>query len=216
MFSALTVSCLLAIPAFAVGADEIELFNGKNMEGWTYFIPQKDVKKEEQVKMEDVWSVQDGVIVCKGKPNGYIRTVKEYENYVLTLEWRWKPGSKGGNSGVLLHKTGPEKIWPKSVEAQLMADNAGDIWVIDTEVKVENAGKRTQGRRVVNLTDGSEKPKGEWNKYEITCKGSEIILKINGDLVNHATDASVSKGTIALQSEGTEIHFRNIRLKPLN
>lgn len=205
--------CLTALLACALmsrgaGAEEISLFNGKNFEGWTYTL------SDDSVKMEDVWSVVDGTIVCKGKPSGYLRTKKDYADYVLTLEWRWAPGGQGGNSGVLVHTSTPGAIgvWPKSIEAQLAAGNAGDIWVIGTTIEIPNASERVMGRRHLNLTDNSEKPIGEWNKYEIIAKGDELILKVNGDVVNHATQCSVTKGAICLQSEGTEVHFRNIKL----
>lgn len=201
----------LGLLAASASGQEIELFNGKNFEGWTYFL------KDDQGKLEDVWSIVDGTIVCKGVPPGYLRTKQDYSNYVLTLEWRWPAGTKGGNSGVLLHSSTPGAIgvWPKSIEAQLAAGNAGDFWVIGTTLEVPDADKRVMGRRHLNLTDNSEKPAGEWNKYEITCKGDEIIVKVNGDLVNHATRCSETKGAICLQSEGAEVHFRNIKLTPL-
>lgn len=193
-------------------AEEIALFNGKDFTGWTYYL------SDESVKMEDVWSVKDGVIICKGKPSGYLRTEKDYSNYVLTLEWRWPEGTEKGNSGVLVHSSTPKAlgVWPKSIEAQLALGNAGDIWVIGTTIEVPNADTRVMGRRHLNLTDNSEKPVGQWNTYEITAKGDELILKVNGDLVNHATKCSVTSGAICLQSEGAEIHFRNIKLRPLS
>lgn len=193
-------------------AEEIALFNGKDFTGWTYYL------SDESVKMEDVWSVKDGVIICKGKPSGYLRTEKDYSNYVLTLEWRWPEGTEKGNSGVLVHSSTPKAlgVWPKSIEAQLALGNAGDIWVIGTTIEVPNADTRVMGRRHLNLTDNSEKPVGQWNTYEISAKGDELILKVNGDLVNHATKCSVTSGAICLQSEGAEIHFRNIKLRPLS
>ena len=193
-------------------AKTIELFDGKSLEGWTF------VSSVETTKPEDVWSVVDGVLVCKGKPSGYIRTKRDdFENYVLELDWRFPKGSPGGNSGVLLHASTPKAIgvWPKSLEAQLFHQNAGDIWVIGETCKIENPEKRIMGRRHLNLTDDSEKPIGEWNHYEIKCEGDTITLKVNGDLVNHATDCSATKGAICLQSEGAEVHFRNVRLTPL-
>ena len=72
-----------------------------------------------------------------------------------------------------------------------------------------------KGRRHLNLTDDSEKPIGEWNHYEITCRGDEITIKVNGVLVNHVTKCSATKGAICLQSEGAELSFSNIRLTPL-
>jgi hypothetical protein len=203
---------LLVITPGAVAAEKsIALFNGRDLSGWTYHLDKPDVR------MEDVWSVKDGVLRCKGQPAGYLVTKKnDFENYVLTVEWRW-PG-KGGNNGALVHVTKPGEIdvWPKSLEVQLESGNAGDLWVIGTKIRIENPEKRIRGRRHIKLTDGSEKPLGEWNKIEISCLGDEITDKVNGELVNHATKLSQSKGAIALQSEGTPIEFRNISLKPLN
>jgi hypothetical protein len=189
---------------------QVSLFNGKDLSGWTAEL------SEPGVKMEDVWRVADGVLNCKGQPRGYLRSQAEYENYVLTLEWRW-PGDKGGNSGVLVHASTPKAlgVWPKSIEVQLHATNAGDFWVIGTELDVENEAARKKDRRHLNLTDGSEKPIGEWNKMEITCKGDQITVKVNDQLVNHATNCNVTKGAICLQSEGTEVQFRNVNLQPL-
>jgi hypothetical protein len=192
--------------------DAITLFNGRDLEGWTA------VLADENAKPEDVWSVVDGVLVCKGEPRGYLRTVREdFHDYVLSLEWRFPAGTKGGNSGVLVHATTPRTlgIWPKSMEAQLNHGHAGDIWVIGTTCKIENAAERVKDRRHLNLTDDSEKPIGEWNKYEIRCQGDNLTIKVNGVLVNHVTECSVTKGAIALQSEGAQIHFRTIRLAPL-
>jgi hypothetical protein len=183
---------------------------GNDLSGWTFHLA------DPNAKMEDVWSVADGVLVCKGKPAGYLRTKEDYENYRLTLEWRW-PGEKGGNNGVLVHTTTPGAlgVWPKSIEVQLAHENAGDFWVIGTELDVPNEAERKKDRRHLNLTDGSEKPLGEWNRMEIVCRGDEITVKVNDELVNHATNVSQTKGAICLQSEGTEIQFREIKLAPV-
>ena len=101
--------------------EPVQLFNGKDLSGWVW-IEGSDGKGS---KIEDVWSVEDGVLKCKGKPGGYIRTEKDYTNYVLKVEWRF---AKPGNSGVLLRMQPPDKVWPKSMEAQLHHENAGDIW----------------------------------------------------------------------------------------
>jgi hypothetical protein len=186
------------------------LFNGRDLTGWTYHLDKPGVP------MEEVWSVKNGVLHCKGRPAGYLITEKDdFENYVLTLEWRWP--EKGGNNGVLVHVTTPGElgVWPKSLEVQLASENAGDFWVIGTTIEIDNPEGRIEGRRHLNLTDDSEKPLGQWNKMEITCRGDEVIVKVNGDLVNHAKKVSQTKGAIALQSEGTPIEFRNIKLKKL-
>jgi hypothetical protein len=192
------------------GGKALKLFNGKDLAGWDYHLADKNVK------MDAVWSVRDGVLRCTGKPAGYIVTKKkDFENYVLTVEWRW-PG-EGGNNGVLIHTTKPGAIgvWPKSLEVQLGSGNAGDFWVIGTEIDVENEDQRREDRRHLNLTDDSEKPLGEWNRMVVTCRGDEVVVKVNGDLVNHATNSSETKGAVALQSEGTPIEFRKVELRPL-
>lgn len=203
---------LLAVPALlqAGEKDRVVLFDGGDLSAWTYYLQDSDAERD------DVWSIRDGVLVCQGQPRGYLKTEDAFSDYVLTLQWRWPEGSDGGNSGVLLHMTGEDKIWPKSIESQLMAGNAGDFWVIGgTDVDVPNEEERRMGRRHLNLTDDSEKPIGQWNTMTITCKGDEITVKVNGDLVNHATNATRTGGAICLQSEGAEIHFRNIVLERL-
>jgi hypothetical protein len=106
---------------------EIRLFNGKDLTGWDYYLA------DPNAKMEDVWSVdrEQGILICKGSPPGYLYTKQDYTNFILKLEWRWAPGKPPGNSGVLLRVHGEHKIWPRSIEAQLMYMNAGDFWLID-------------------------------------------------------------------------------------
>ena len=118
---------------------------------------------------------------------------------------------------MLVHATTPRAlgIWPKSIEVQLFKGNAGDLWVIGTDLDVPDEATRNEGRRHKNLTDNSEKPIGEWNRLEITCKGDTIRVKVNDELVNEATNCTVTKGAICLQSEGAPIEFRNIVLKTL-
>lgn len=214
----IAASLLLIVPVVARAAQDVkpaagktvQLFNGKNLEGWTYHLD------DDKVAMDAVWSVKEGVLHCTGRPAGYLITKRnDFENYVLTVEWRW-PG-EGGNNGVLVHvsKPGALGVWPKCLEVQLGSGDAGDFWVIGTEIDVENEAARKEDRRHKNLTDDSEKPLGEWNTMEITCRGDECIVKVNGELVNHATNSSETKGAIALQSEGTPIEYRKVELTPL-
>lgn len=222
----MVIGCLLGVitlampnTTFAEDAKSTVLFDGKDLSGWTPYIWDRDAGKQDTTApVSVVWTVKDAILICNGRPTGYLRTKAEYENYKLTLEWRWPADTSRGNSGVLVHTTTPNALgqWPKSVEVQLYTRNAGDFWVIGTELDVANEAKRKKGRRHLNLTDDSEKPIGEWNKMEITCQGNEIIVKVNGDLVNHATNCTVTKGAVALQSEGAEIHYRNIVLSKLS
>jgi type 1 glutamine amidotransferase len=185
----------------------IELFNGRDLEGWSCFLT--DGKQ-----LGDVWSVKDGAIVCTGRPAGYLFTHAEYDDYILELDWRWSTAGEGGrNSGVLLRLIGEDRIWPKSLEAQLMAGEAGDFWQIE-EFAAKTADDRRNGRNT-KKTHGNEKPLGEWNRYRITVNRGDVVLAVNGQVLNEATEVFETKGRIALQSEGAEIHFRNVRLLPL-
>lgn len=197
----------------------IRLFNGTDLSGWSPFLWDRFAGERDRTTPSDkLWMVENGVLICAGRPTGYLQTNALYSDYKLALEWRWPKDTTSGNSGVLVHVSTPQTLgqWPKSVEVQLYTRNAGDFWVIGTTMKVPNADTRVRGRRHLNLTDDSEKPIGQWNQMEITCLGARIDVHVNGDLVNHATRCSERRGAIALQSEGREIHFRNITLTPLD
>jgi 3-keto-disaccharide hydrolase len=212
---ALIAALFLAAPAAGEDKGTIKLFNGKDLSGWRIFVDPKH-----KVAPESVWSVKDGIIICKGEPLGYLLTEKEYGNYVLKLEWRWAPEGDNNkrNSGVFVHVSGPDKIWPKGVEAQLYRDHAGDFWLVDG-FKLDVDKSRQDPKSKIHFfrlkQSGVEKPIGEWNRYEITCKGDTIKLVVNGVFQNEGTHAESSKGKILLQSEGAEIHFRNIELTPI-
>ena len=117
-------------------------------------------------------------------------------------------------------------MFPKSIEAQMMHENAGDFWCIVEDITVPDMEKRrgpkkdwgtTEGkeRRIKNLTDNSEKPLGQWNTMVVECLGSAIKVWVNGDLVNYGTHCTASKGQIALQAEGSEVEFRKVELTPI-
>jgi hypothetical protein len=177
----------------------------EGLEGWTAHL-------NGGAKMEDVFSVEGGLLKVKGQPAGYVRTTEDFDNFVLMLEWRWP--EKPANSGVLFRMTGEDKVWPKSIEAQLMHHSAGDFWNIG-EFAMKTDPGRTRGRNTKKTHEGAERPVGEWNHYEIIADGGTIILKVNGQELNRATEAAVIPGKICLQSEGAPIHFRNVRLAPI-
>jgi hypothetical protein len=192
-----------------VPKEKTMLWNGRDFTGWKLYTrePDHDVTK--------TWSVKNGLIRCEGKPAGYMRTEKDYADYLFHIEWRWP--AKGGNNGVLVHMSGEDKVWPKSLECQLYSGNAGDFWVIGGLETAEHAkgGKRVRGRRALKLKDSSEKSPGQWNAYDIICKDDWIVVVVNGVLQNVATRCSSSSGKICLQSEGTPIEYRNVYIEPL-
>ena len=214
-----TVACCCACLAHAaVAADpdakEIALFNGKDLVGWEPFLVGAATKKE------DVWSVKDGLLVCQGKPGGYLRTAKKYESYKLVVEWRW-PG-KPGNSGVLMRITGKPTMLPNCMEAQLASGSAGDMYgfqgfkIAGDKARFSENPKALGGLTALKKIQGNEKKPGEWNQYDITVKGDAVTVLVNGKKVNEATGCDVRPGYIGLQSEGGVIQFRTVRLTPLD
>lgn len=187
----------------------IDLFNGKDLDGWGYDL------SGENTKPADVYTVEDGIIKNTGKPSAVMRTTQTYKDYELEVQWRW-PG-KGGNSGVLIHCSSPRErnIWPKSLECQLQSGMAGDFWVIGETITVKDPEKRTKGRQTVNYTDDSEKELGQWNTMIVQARGDSVKVFVNGTLVNEAWDCSASSGAICLQAEGTPIEYRKVQLRPL-
>jgi len=183
------------------------LFNGRDLAGWVPYL-------DGDADPAEVWSVENEVLICKGAPAGYLRTEAEYTSYILRLEWRWgAPGTQGGNSGVLLRVSGPDKVWPKSVEVQLESGSAGDFWAIDG-FPLRGEAKRTKGRQT-RATHSSERELGVWNEGTVVVDGGKVSVWVNGELVNQAFGVLDVPGKIALQSEGGEIHFRNVFLTPL-
>ena len=190
----------------------VVLFDGSDISAWTCRLDCP------AAKLEEVWQIKHGVLVCTGKTVGYLGTREDFENYRLTMDWRWAPGTQGGNSGLLVHSAmagAPAGPWPKSFEVQLKTGDAGDVYTNAAALTVSDKPERLRGRRAENLLDGAENPIGQWNRLEVTCRGDTIEVQVNGRAVNKAENLSIQRGFLALQSEGAEIHFRNIRLERL-
>lgn len=199
------------------------LFNGKDLSGWHVDVPEMDTNS----KAINPFIVRNGMLVSLGTPNGHLITDAIYQNYRLEVAYRF--AGKPGNCGVLVHASTPRalyKMFPKSLEVQMMHENAGDFWCIVEDIKVPEMEQRrgpkenwgiTEGkeRRIVNLTDGSEKPLGEWNSMTIECLNDAIKVWLNGDMVNNGFDCTVTKGQIAVQAEGAEVEFRKLLLTPI-
>src|SRR6185436_10643917 len=201
------------------------LFDGKDLAGWKADVPAKDTDP----KAPDSFTVRDGKLVSLGNPKGHLVTDAAFRDYRLEVEYRF-PG-KGGNCGVLVHASRPRalyKMFPQSIEVQMQSGDAGDFWVIQEDIEVQDMEKRRprkegekwggaegDARRILNLTDGSEKPLGQWNAMVVEARGRTLKVWINGALVNEGFNATVSEGRIALQAEGTEVEFRRVDLMPL-
>lgn len=215
-FGCLIVLGLAGFVTPVTAGEPIDLFNGKDLTGWKAFLA------DQSVPMTDVWSVKDGLLICKGEPLGYLYTDRDFTDFHLIVEWRWAPGKEPGNSGVLMRINGEPKPIPRAIEAQLKSGSAGDLYGFHG-MKIDGDPARTRrtpnhqllGDMIgVTKTQANEKTPGEWNRYEITIKGPNVTVLVNGKQVNEARDCEVAAGPLGLQSEGGEIHFRTVRLTP--
>jgi hypothetical protein len=201
------------------------LFNGKDLSGWTADVPARDSDPNAPAS----FIARKGLLVSLGEPRGHLLTSAAYRDYRLEVEYRF-PG-KGGNCGVLVHASRPRalyKMFPQSVEVQMQSGDAGDLWCIEETIEVPDmesrrprkegqkwGGSEGDARRILNLTDGSEKPLGEWNTMFVEARGRGIKVWVNGALVNEGSNSTADHGRIALQAEGTEVEFRRVEIRPL-
>ncbi len=202
----------------------IRLFDGKSLDGWHMDVPAFDVNPD-TVKP---FLVRDDKLVSLGTPGGHLITDKSFKNYRLEIRYRF--AGEPGNCGALVHASTPRalyKMFPKSIEVQMMHENAGDFWCIVEDIQVDNMVERrgpreewgiTEGkkRRILNLTDDSESPLGEWNEMSIECWEDRVRVWLNGDLVNDGYGATAREGKIAIQAEGSEVEFDKIELTRIN
>ncbi len=209
--------------ATSPAATTVSLWNGKDLGGWHVDVPAADGG----ANVEPSFVARDGLLVSIGTPEGHLITDASYRDYRLTVEWRW-PGQPG-NCGVLVHTSTPRRLYgmyPQSIEVQLENGNAGDFWCIGEDITVPDMVARRgakenwgvdgdRARRIRNLTDGSEKPVGEWNQMVIQCIDRDVEVWVNGALVNHGTDCTADHGQITLQAEGAVCEFRRLELEPL-
>ena len=221
---------LLASLAFITGCATftkapVSLFNGKDLSGWHTDIPEADKNKD----LKPSFVIRDGMLVSLGSPQGHLITDAVHENYRLVAEYRFP--KKPGNCGILIHASTPRELYgmfPKSIEVQMHHQNAGDFWCIGENIEVPDMEKRRprkegqafgggpkDARRILNLTDNSEKPLGEWNTMVIECRGGKVDVWVNGDQVNNGFNCTATKGQLAVQAEGAEVEFRKLEIAPL-
>ena len=200
------------------------LFNGIDLTGWHIDVPAMDTNPDTL----NPFIVRNGMLVSLGTPGGHLITDSIFQDYRLTIEYRF--AAQPGNCGVLVHSSTPRALYgmfPQSLEVQMQSGNAGDFWCIVEDITVPDmearrgpketwGGTEGKNRNIKALTDDSENPVGEWNTMFVECLGSEVKVWINGIVVNHGTDCTASKGQIALQSEGSEVEFRLLTIAPID
>ncbi|MSV29826.1 MAG: DUF1080 domain-containing protein [Bryobacterales bacterium] len=195
-----------------------DLFNGKDLTGWV------NVNTA-----EDTWSVKDGELICSGHPIGVMRSEKQYENFVLHIEWMHM--EPGGNSGVFVWsaaRPNPKSRLPDGVEVQMLeldwpnlhkrdgvtppvAYVHGELFGVNG---VRTTPDNPRGERSMSIENRC-KGRGEWNTYDVVCIDGVIKLSVNGKVVNGIRSSTQKKGYLCLESEGAEIHFRNIKIMEL-
>ncbi len=197
--------------------DFVDLFNGKDLSGWV------NVNTD-----PDTWSVRDGVLVCSGQPIGVMRSERQYENFLLHIEW--KHMEAGGNSGVFIwsNATPGDNRLPDGVEVQMLeldwvklntrdgktppiAYVHGELFGVGGVEIVPDNPRGPRSKSIENRCKG----RGEWNTYDVVAVDGVVKLSVNGKFVNGVTGSTQKKGYLCLESEGKEIHFRNIRLMEL-
>lgn len=201
----LFVTFAVAFVAFTAAAQKpVELFNGKNLDGWSiYTKSMSDIPNE-------LYSIKGKVLTLSGV-FGYVYTNQQYANYKLELEWRW--AGEASNSGVFINSQGDNKAWPKGYEVQLKSGNAGYIFNMDGATCDE--AKKSGSMKCPMLREGSENSVGKWNKLEITASTEKILVLVNGKRVNEVHNPTQNRGHIGLQSEGEAVEFRNVVLTPI-
>lgn len=172
---------------------------------WTHYSAKRDTPLSETWTL--IADAESGkpVLVCKGEPNGYLRTVNPYRNFELNLEWRFPEQGSGNNSGILLFTSEEARIWPSSVQVQLYQPELGRTFA-NGSVKADNE---------ISVVPVVANPVGKWNRCVITCRNGAIQVCINDKEIGRVTGCNPDSGFIGLQSEGSEIHFRNLLLREL-
>jgi hypothetical protein len=205
---------LIPLLQLTAPANEISLFNGKDIEGW---IAEGVSEITIDGRTEPVWSVHDGSLHCRGKGFGFLRyRVREFKDFALHLEFRMTPGC---NSGIGV-RTGP--FDPARSRATRPSFYSYEIQLIDDAGKPPTPHSSGSLYRYVAPRCNAMLPAGEWNSIDVECVGSKIKITLNGQLIvdqdQQALEALRSKplqGYVSLQNHGGEIDFRAIRIREI-
>jgi hypothetical protein len=200
------------------GSGFTPLFNGRNLTGW------RVVLSNRRGDPKATFFFKGKVLVCTGRPLGYIFTERSYKNYVLRFDWRYPPqdqptgeGRREGTSATLLHIQPPHRIWPKCVQVQGTAQDPGHVFVIGAKRGERNPPRFTSTVRADAREKAQKKAsrkEGAWNTTEITSKDGSITSKLNGIPVD-AGKGNLTQGPIGIQASGADVQFRNVMIKVL-
>lgn len=208
----------------------IKLFNGKNLDGFDTFLKTKGLNNDP----DKVFQVENGIIHISGSEFGYIITKKEFGDYYLRAEFKWGEGThapregKARDSGILFHVVGPNNVWPRSIEFQMIEGGTGDMLMVGGTAVTVKGVLKDKGRfdrfgkgpweDVAGHRDPVnelEMPHGEWNVLQLIAAGNSVKYLVNGHVANEGIVSTETSGKLLFQSEGAEVYFRNLELRPL-
>jgi hypothetical protein len=196
------------------------LFNGKDLKGWHTFLKGIGVNADPN----NNFIIENGMLHVKGQDLGYAMTDSLYSNYHFKVDFKWgekkwPPRENAKRDAGVCYNipvNEPDSIWPESIECQIQEGDVGDFWLLSfSTIKVKGEiNKPANHTRMIKQHDG-EKPTGEWNTLEIISYGGRCIHIINGIVVNVGEEASIKDGRLLLQSEYSEIYYRNVLIRNL-
>jgi len=216
----ITIAGLLVFgPARAADDGFVPMFNGKDLSGWvnvnchpgTFFVKGDDV-------------------ITTGKPTGYLRTAKQYENFVLEVDWMHVNTKEVGNSGIFVWGDPLPAVgtgYTRGIEVQVLVnltykDKAGNVTATSQGDLFSIWGAHCtpdrphpSGWERCLPSENRTKGGGEWNHYKVTANDGVIKLEVNGKEVSGVSKCNPRKGYLALESEGAECHFKNLKIKEL-
>ncbi len=203
---------LASVPAVCITAVAVA---AAQADGFVSLVPLADLSEHWTVEgsAPDTWSVRDGVIVCTGKPNGFLRSRKTYRNFIFRAEWRFREQGwtrqppEYPNAGYFIHAAEVEDDWPRSLEVQGHYGEAGSLFgVRGGRVSGAHRGPVVENRRLF----------GEWESIEIRSLDAVVTVKLNGKVMNQGHAIEPKEGNVCLQSEGWPVFYRNVQIKALD
>lgn len=188
ILSSFGLAVFLMASSSAFGAEDtnwVSLFNGRDLTGW--------------VSVNDgVFEVKDGLLhLSKGE--GWLRTEKEYKDFILEAEWRAL--AEKYDSGFFIRSGAEGKPWP----------DGG--WQIN--LKSNQLGGLIKGSRNVVPAENDPEPINKWVKFRMEVKGKKITLFVNGEKSWESDALDRDSGFIGIEAEGYAFDFRNIRIQEL-
>ncbi len=186
----------------ADNAPYVSLFNGSDLDGWV-------------IENNGAFSARDGLLVLN-KGAGWLRSEEAFGDFVLEMDFRFL--EKGANSGIFV-RTGPtsmkdENGWPDNGYQVQCKDTITEERALGTMIPYGAPPFKHESDR--DAIARAYRPTTQWNHYEITCKGEDLTVRLNGILITTASEIKNLRGHVGIQAEHGHLEFRNIRIQRLN